>query len=90
MAMAWFYLSFATKEGWRGAAIVQAPSMIAAVRRAHDLRINPGGEVLLGELPPDMVPPKEWRERLLTKLELETIPGWRLAHIERPGLKGER
>lgn len=48
-----FWLSFADDNGFRGAALVQGASLGDAVRRATALGINPGGEVLGPEYPPD-------------------------------------
>lgn len=49
--MLW-YLSFA-RETFRGACVIEADSVVAAVKRAHALGINPGGNVLGLPVPPD-------------------------------------
>jgi hypothetical protein len=45
-----FWLSFAGDEGNRGCCMVEAPDFLAAVREAHRLGCNPGGEVKGTEL----------------------------------------
>lgn len=64
---------------WLGACVVEAPGPIGAARRASDVGCNPGGEVsMAGPLPLAAIAP-EWRDRLLTKDEVELIPeppGW--------------
>jgi hypothetical protein len=71
----WWWLSFA--DGSRpkghqfiGVVIVQGDSLGWAVLRAHQLGINPGGEVQAVPLT-RKVPSTEWRERLLTFDECE-------------------
>jgi hypothetical protein len=57
-----------------GAAIVQAPTLAAAITRSHVAGCNPGGEVqVAGPLAVDSIGP-EWRDRLLTKDEALSIP----------------
>src|ERR1700722_9395097 len=46
----WFYLSFATGYAFLGAAIVRGHAFLAAIQRASDLNINPGGGVMSGAL----------------------------------------
>lgn len=64
-----FYLSFGTEAGWLGAVFVEAQDFKAAVRRAWDLGINPGGEVLgfVDERPID----RRWWNRVLTRAEVD-------------------
>lgn len=73
-----WWLSFADAnlpEGTQflGAAVVRATNMEEAVRRAHKVGINPGGEVQGLEVSPDLVPKinDKWIERLLTHKECE-------------------
>lgn len=40
------WCSFANEEGFLGVCIVEADNVIEAAMRAHELGINPGGEVL--------------------------------------------
>lgn len=65
--------------GWLGTCVVTAFGMVDAVTRAHELEINPGGEVAgYGPLPLDSIA-AEWHNRLLTKDEVLSIPepeGW--------------
>jgi hypothetical protein len=57
-----------------GVAICQAPTFPAAVTRSHVLGVNPGGQVAsMGPIPPAAIAP-EWRDRLLTRDEAESIP----------------
>ena len=46
-----FWLSFAGDDGFLGAVIADADSMVAAVKECHRRKINPGGEVLGFEIP---------------------------------------
>ena len=67
-----FYLSFLGDE-WLGAAFVRASAPVEAIQVAHALGINPGGEVLAGEVPSDALPPASFVERLLTLDDLEEL-----------------
>lgn len=53
---AWWWLSFADEDGFRGVVIVRACGLLHAVRTANKLEINPGGEVLGYPLPDNFVP----------------------------------
>jgi hypothetical protein len=54
-----------------GVAIVEAAGAIGAVRRAHELKINPGGEVACaGPFERESWDPSWWN-RLLSKTELD-------------------
>jgi hypothetical protein len=72
MGITW-WLSFAGDEGFRGVALVEGETMVDAVKEAHRLRINPGGEVMGVAAPPHLFVPHEWRNRLLTKSECEEL-----------------
>lgn len=76
MMMMWWWLSFADGDRppgsqFLGCAAVDAPDMPSAIRRAHVLGINPGGEVLAGCIgkvgvcpdPPDAIRNKLVRSR---------------------------
>jgi hypothetical protein len=70
--MAFFWLSFCDPhkpEGsqFLGASIVEAPNFLCASTAAHLIGCNPGGELLGTEFPERLVPPIEWRNRLLTR-----------------------
>lgn len=66
----WWYLSFVGENGWLGACFVRASSSEAAVKRAHAVGANPGGQVsALGPLDVDISP--EHADRLLTLAETE-------------------
>lgn len=71
----WFYLSFADAT-FLGACIVQANDFLMAVRVAHMLGINPGGEVRGHEIPEGAVYDPKYRNRLLSRIDLqEMLPG---------------
>lgn len=62
MSRWWWWLSFAddTKpqgSQWLGCTVVCAPDFMAAILRAHMLRINPGGQVAGWPVAPVGVPP---------------------------------
>jgi len=72
--MRWWWLSFADSNlpkgtQFLGACLVRAHGMIEAIRVAHVLEINPGGEVQAVEATEDFNPPAEWTERLLNRDE---------------------
>jgi hypothetical protein len=69
---AWWWLSFADDDGFRGVCIVEAMDMIAAVKLTHALGINPGGEVRGAPFPDRAGPPPErFRARILTKQQAD-------------------
>jgi hypothetical protein len=74
-----WWLSFcdpSRPEGSRflGVAIVQAPTFAAAITRSHVTGVNPGGEVAsMGPIPAECIA-AEWRGRLLTREEAESVP----------------
>lgn len=51
--MTYFYISFATDEGFRGATVVQADDAAGAVEEATTRGLNPGGEAAIMEIPPE-------------------------------------
>jgi hypothetical protein len=70
--MSWWWLSFCdgnkpAGSQFLGVAVVQIADggMIGAVRRAHQLGINPGGEVMGFEVRAGIDPPVELREKLV-------------------------
>lgn len=70
----WWWLSFADGQlpvgtQFLGVVIVKARGMGWACRRAHELGINPGGEVQGTEFPDGAIAPPEYVGRLLTKEE---------------------
>lgn len=74
----WWWLSFvdpARPEGDRfvGVAIVRASNIVTAAMEAHRLGCNPGGELAGIEIPDEHVPAPEWRERLLTRADVERM-----------------
>jgi hypothetical protein len=75
--MSWFYLSFASDEGFLGGCYVPGEDVMEAVKRAWLVGCNPGGEVQgAGPMPDAVVEehvPAEHRERLLSYSELEAL-----------------
>lgn len=72
--MTWWWLSFANPylpagSQFLGACLVKAHGVAEAVRVAHVLEINPGGEVQFMKLLPTAPIPAKWAERLLTRAE---------------------
>lgn len=68
----WWYLSF-SKRKFAGACIVRAYGLADAMAMSHKLGINPGGDVLGGEL--DHEPPEWATNKLLSKEDLERAFG---------------
>lgn len=77
--MSWFYLSFASDEGFLGGCYVAGDDLIDAVRNSWTLGINPGGEVrAAGPIPQadvDARVPPAARDALLSYSELEALHG---------------
>lgn len=78
-----YWLSFCDPkrpEGTRflGACIVPGRDLREAARWAWVLNCNPGGEVLGLEVPPTIDPsiPAEWRNRLLSREEVDRLDAW--------------
>lgn len=65
-----FWLSFADPETGDnlGVNVVDALDFMDAIHKTHDLGINPGGQVLGGEIDPRLVP-DAYVNRLLSKDE---------------------
>lgn len=70
--MAWWWLSFADGEQFLGVAVIRAGSFPEAIRVAHILGCNPGGEVHGEVLERDTIP-SGYAERLLTRAEVEAM-----------------
>jgi hypothetical protein len=51
--MTYFYISFATKAGFRGATVVEAADSKSALTVATLRGLNPGGEAAILEVPPE-------------------------------------
>lgn len=72
----WFWLSFADDAGFRGSAIVRAPSAMEAPLVAHQKQCHPGGECLMVEIPfqedASFFHPK-WTNRLLSLAECQEM-----------------
>ncbi|MET0410396.1 MAG: hypothetical protein ABW217_03830 [Polyangiaceae bacterium] len=65
-----WWLSFVGEEGFRGVAIVDAPTFFEAVMKSHALGINPGGELQGYPCPDASLVPAEHIDRLLSLAEL--------------------
>jgi len=76
-----FWLSFAGRK-FKGVAIVHADDFIEAVMICNLLGINPGGEVAGHEIPPVLVAPPEYVNKLLTKAEAKTLDDLWMQQIE--------
>jgi len=48
--LGWYYLSFATEYQFLGAAVVQARGPFTAETRCRELKIHPGGHVIVNDL----------------------------------------
>jgi len=87
----WHYISFADDTGFLGAVVVRGSDLVDAVKEAHRLKINPGGEALGGAIPDGGVLPEHARNRLLSKADVDAIwgDGVRLGDYEQenPGAK---
>jgi hypothetical protein len=67
--MTLWYLSFSGDDGWLGACVVEADSLPAAIAWTHEQAINPGGDVLAGDLTEvGLTVPMDWRGRTMTTL----------------------
>jgi hypothetical protein len=73
----WMYLSFATEKEFLGAIYIEAHGIASAVAKANVLGISPGGQVWGVDIPDvSLLPPPEYREKLLSKEQLrEAQPG---------------
>ena len=77
----WWWLSFCDPDlpegqAFSGVVLVQAPDFLEAVRFAHRLGINPGGEVAGWKYPPeDPPPPEAFRYRLLQQADIIALQG---------------
>ena len=67
------HLSFADDDGFKGAVVLMADTAESAYKRATVMKLNPGGEVLGVELGFDKLPPKEFRNKLLSLADLKSF-----------------
>lgn len=72
MNKTWWYLSFAD-EKFNGACIVEGTDFLDAVQEAHRLKINPGGQVVGNPIPEDAEYDPKYRNRLLSKEDLQEM-----------------
>lgn len=71
----YYWLSFVDpgRGNFLGGCMVEAVGRIDAVRRSHQLGVNPGGEVaIIGPVPVDKMP-AEYADRLLSAADVEMI-----------------
>lgn len=75
--MRWVYLSFADADGFRGGCVVEAKGIIGAVARCNVLGINPGGEVMLADIPDEVLAsiPDDAKDVLLSRERLREVFG---------------
>lgn len=73
----WVYLSFAddARGGFQGAVVIEAHGVIDAVTLCNVRGINPGGEVLCIDIDPEDLPLSEFRNRLLSREDMEKAFG---------------
>lgn len=82
--MPMYYLSFATPDRSLGATVVAADDEYEAIQKSHRLKINPGGEVLIIELPEELETEPEiiaCLNKLMTREECEQLGAKRLADM---------
>lgn len=70
MTNPWWYVSFGTPAGFRGAVIVRAENIMDACREAGLRGINPGGNALGCPLPEGCEPPEEWCNVLMSRSDI--------------------
>jgi len=72
-----FYLSFIHKEEkkdiYLGGCIINAPHYAEALNISRSLKINPGGSVMIIELPEDKTPSNAYHNKLLSFQEINQI-----------------
>ena len=67
----WWYLSYAAEEGFRGGVYIQAHGPTEATYLSRHRHLSPGGEVLILMVPAEHLPEEKYRNRLLTKDEVQ-------------------
>jgi hypothetical protein len=80
----WWYISFADDDGFLGGVVIKGKGFTSAIMASHRLGINPGGEAMGIEIPPDHEPPESAVGRLLSRAEVESFfgPGTTLGEYE--------
>lgn len=70
-----FYLSFVAEpeDVFLGVVITEAKNVLDAVMKTHVFKINPGGQVLFVEIPPEEIPDRSYFNRLLSKKDINEI-----------------
>lgn len=77
--MTQLYMSFcdtSLPEGsqFLGAVVLEADDVIEGARKAHELKLNPGGQVLGIVIPDNKIVPKDFCNRLLDAEEAKNLP----------------
>ena len=83
-----FYFSFVINGKFAGATVVQGDNIASALSRSHELGLNPGGEVLSLEIPPDKLERPDVKMcigRLASKEELQALGAKRLGDMRKNG-----
>lgn len=70
-----WWMSFAEESGFLGVVITEAGDVVGAVRKAHRLKVNPGGQVAAVPMHPDAPIGREWRDRLLSEAQVQELNG---------------
>lgn len=72
----WVLLSFASETAFLGAAVVNALGITHAIFLTKAGGYNPGGSVQCFDIPDEALPLEEYRNRLLSRAECNTLwPG---------------
>jgi hypothetical protein len=66
-----WYLSYATEEKFLGGVFILAFGPLSAAMRSQAQGLNPGGEVMMIEVPKIKEPEYKYWNRLLTKAEIQ-------------------
>jgi hypothetical protein len=83
-----YWLSFAAETFLGGCLVDGVVNPADAIEQSHRLGINPGGEVLMAEIPLDKIPKNYPRNTLLNKDQLTALGGW--AKMEEDDVAGYR
>ena len=82
--LTWWQLSFVGDDGWLGWLLIEAPSFVSAVRRAHMLGLNPGGEVMAAGFRARSVPDGYANRLITSRAEVEDMPEPDIVEIVHP------
>lgn len=80
MSAPFFWMSFATEDGFLGCIVTRAvmdqdnaPCFPCTLQKTHDLGINPGGEVMSFVFSDEAPVPPEYVDRLMNREEAERL-----------------